>query len=443
MADPGIDLVPPGAPLPPGPSESPLRQTWSWVHDPITFLERNHARFGDRFTVRFARFPPIVMLSDPSDIREVLAADPEVLRSGEANRALQATLGSKSLLVLDGEEHLRERRLLLPPFHGERMRTYRDLIVEATERSLAEWPRDTPFATAPWMRAITLEVILRAVFGVREPERRAELGRALSRLLDAVTTEPRVLALMLMKPGGPLVDLWTRYAPTVRSLDRLIAEQITRGRERLRTDGPGDDILSLLLEIRDEDGRPLGDRHLRDQLVTLTTAGHETTATALAWALERLVREPGSLERLAAGNDDADAFADSVVAEILRLRPVVPFVIRQLAADARIGDMDVPAGARLAPCAHLVQRRADLYPEPDRFRPDRFLAKPPKGPGWIPFGGGTRRCIGAAFATYEMKGVLTTIARSGRLRAPFPEGEETGRRGLTLAPADGGRVVWE
>ena len=429
--------------LPPGPDESPLRQTLSYVREPIPFLERNRRRYGDRFTIRFARFPTTVILSDPGDIREVLAADPELLRSGEANRALSATLGSKSLLVLDGAEHLRERRLLLPPVHGERMRAYHGLIEDATRRSLARWPQGEPFAAAPRMRAITLEVILRAVFGVREPERVERFGRALTRLLDTVTTELRLLALMLLEPGSRFVELWSRHAPTMRSVNRLIAEQIELGRERLRTEGPGDDILSLLLEARDEEGRPLDDSHLRDELVTLVSAGHETTAASLAWALERLVRTPGAIDRLAGDGEDADAFADSVVAEILRLRPVLPFVIRQLAADATVAGMELAGGVRVAPCSYLVQRRADLYPEPERFVPERFMDGAPSGPGWIPFGGGTRRCIGASFASYEMRIVLRTLARSGRLSAAESQGEPVARRGVVLTPKRGSRIVWQ
>lgn len=429
--------------LPPGPPESPLRQALSWVREPTPFLERNRDRFGDRFTVRFGRFPPTVLLSDPEDIREVLATDPDLLRSGAANESLSTTLGPRSLLVLDGAEHLRERRLLLPPFHGERMRAYRALIEEATRTSLEAWPRGAPFPTAPRMRALTLEVILRAVFGVRERERADRLGRALVRMLDVVTTKPRLLILLLANPGEGSLRAWYRFSPAMRSLNSLIAEQVAHGRRRLEAEGAGDDILSLLLEARDEDGAPLSDSHLRDELVTLVAAGHETTATALAWTLEQLVRDPGSLERLGADGAEGDALADSVATETLRLRPPVPFVVRQLARDATVAGMELPAGVRVAPCGYLVHRRPDLYPDADRFVPDRFLSGPPKGPGWLPFGGGTRRCIGAAFAGYEMRTVLRTVARSGRLSPPPTGREGWGRRGLILTPERGGTVVWE
>jgi cytochrome P450 family 135 len=427
------------ATLPAGPAESPLRQTIAWTRRPFALLDDCSRRYGETFTLRLASMPPMVMLSNPQAVREVFTGDPEVLRAGEANALLAPMLGRRSLLVLDGADHLRERRLMLPPFHGERMRRYGELIAGVAERELGRWPAKAPFRAAPSFRKIALEVIVRAVFGVEEPERMKRLTSALRRLLDASTNPMRVLVLLLVDPGGPAVRAWQRYAPTIRKVDALLYEEI--GRRRADPDAAErEDVLSLLLQARDEDGEPMDDRHLRDELMTLLVAGHETTATALAWAVERLARDQDAYGRLASGDED---YADAVVKETLRLRPVLPIVLRQLAARLRIAGLDLPAGVRAAPCIYLVHRRPEVYPAPEAFRPERFLERPAETYTWIPFGGGTRRCLGGAFAMFEMKTVLQAIARAGRLRAVSPAGERVGRRGLTLMPAAGARVVWE
>jgi cytochrome P450 family 135 len=429
--------------LPPGPRASPVRQAVAWVRRPLGLLEDCRREFGDTFTLRLAGMPPLVMLSDPATIREVLTGDPRTLRSGEANAALQAALGRRSLLLLDGDEHLRERRLLLPAFHGERMRRYGEVIAGVTEREVARWPGDRPLALGPAMRRIALEVIGRAVIGVDEPARLAALTRALRRLLDATTRPARLLLLMTLQPGGPATRAWQRTSPTLRRVDALLYDEIARR----RADGRGagrEDILSLLLQARDEDGAPMGDGHLRDELMTLLVAGHETTATALAWAFERLVRHPAAYDRMQAeaASPDGDAYLDAVVKETLRIRPVVPFVVRQVAEPVELAGRRWPAGVRLAPCVHLVHRRPDVYPDPDAFRPERFLDTPPGTYTWIPFGGGTRRCLGAAFALYEARVVLRVVAASGRLIADRPQDEAIGRRGIALVPARETRVTW-
>jgi cytochrome P450 len=429
--------------LPAGPSNAPLAQTLEWVRRPLPFLEECQRRYGDPFTLRLAGMPPMVMLGDPEAVREVFTGDPEVLRSGEANAFLSAALGPGSLLVLDGPRHLRERKLMLPPFHGERMRRYHELITGVAERRIAAWPADKALPVAPTMRAIALEVIIRAVFGVEEAERLARLERALERLLNATTKPSRVLALLLLDHEGPTVAAWRRHAPTMRAVDSLLLGEI-RARRADPVASDREDILSLLLQSRDEDGRPMSDHQLRDELITLLVAGHETTAAALAWALERLARHPDSFERLRAGAaGDGDDYADAVAKETLRVRTVIPFALRQLAGPFSVADRELPAGARVAPCAHLVHRRPDLYPEPEAFRPERFVDRPASTYGWIPFGGGTRRCLGGAFAVFEMKTVLRVIARTGRIRPAELEGERVARRGLALVPANGGRVLWQ
>jgi cytochrome P450 len=429
--------------LPAGPSNAPLAQTLEWVRRPLPLLEKCRRRYGDPFTLRLAGMPPMVVLADREAVREVFTGDSEVLRSGEANAFLSAALGPGSLLVLDGPRHLRERKLMLPPFHGERMRRYRELITGVAERRIAAWPADKSFPVAPTMRAIALEVIIRAVFGVEEAERLPRLERALERLLNATTKPIRVLALLLLDHEGPTVATWRRHAPTMRTVDSLLLGEI-RARRADKGASDREDILSLLLQSRDEDGRPMSDNQLRDELITLLVAGHETTAAALSWALERLARHPHSFERLRAeAAGDGDDYADAVAKETLRIRTVIPFALRQLARPFSVADRELPAGARVAPCAHLVHRSPDLYPEPEVFRPERFLDRPASTYGWIPFGGGTRRCVGGAFAVFEITTVLRVIARMGRIRPAELEDERVARRGLALVPAHGGRIVWQ
>jgi len=429
--------------LPPGPDRHPLRQTLDYVRRPLPMLEDARRRFGDAFTIRLHGMPPIVVLADPDAIRDAYTADADLLRSGEANQALQAGLGRHSLIVLDGSEHLRERRLLLPSFHGERLRVYGDLIAGVAERRIADWTAGRPLAVARTMRAIALEVILRAVLGVEDPDRMRRAERSLTRFLESATPAHRFLVLLLIRPGGLTMRTWQRYAPTMRRVDAVIYEAIERRRADPRL-AERDDILSLLLQARDEDGQAMPDEHLRDELVTMLAAGHETTATALGWALERVVREPRVLDRLVeevrAG--EGEEYLDAVAKETLRLRTIVPFSIRQLAAPATVGGLDLPTGVRVAPCIHLVHRHPDVYPDPDSFRPERFLERPAGTYTWIPFGGGIRRCLGASFAVFEMKTVLRTLLRAGRPSAPEPDPEPVGRRGITLVPARGARVVW-
>ena len=432
--------MPPGAGsrtlLPPGPPDSSLHQTSKWVRQPLAFLEECEQRYGESFTLRLARQPPMVMLSSPEAVREVFKGDPAVLRAGEANSLLQATLGSSSLLLLDGEEHLRERRLMLPPFHGERMRSYGPLIQDVARREIARWPAERPFEVASSFRRMALEVIVRAVFGVEEPERVERLSAALRGLLDTVTNPFRVLTLLLIKPDGLTVRVWQRYAPTMRRVDALIYDEIRRRRADPRA-SERDDILSMLLP-------GMSDEQLRDELMTLLLAGHETSAAGLAWAVERLARHPDALDRLAAesavGGDD---YLEAAVRETLRARTVLPFVARDLAAPLEIAGWRLPAGVRVTPCIHLLHRRSEAYPEPDAFRPERFLERSADNYTWIPFGGGTRRCLGGAFAMFEMKAVLAELVRLGRPAPASPEDEAVGRRGLALVPADGGRILWQ
>ncbi len=428
------------AALPPGPRRPATLQTFAWVARPLPFLEACRRRYGDWFTVRLAKVGTFVFVADPAAIKEIFTGDPQLLRAGQANAPLAPVVGSRSVLLLDGAEHLRQRRLMLPSFHGERMARYGELMAEITQAELDRWPLREPFALRPRTQAITLEIILRVVFGVREADRLEALRSALIALL-AQSTSPVTMLPWLRRDLGP-ASPWRRFERLRERVDGLIYEEIARRREDPAL-AERDDILSLLLQARDDDGAGMTDGELRDELVTLLVAGHETTATGLAWAFERLLRHAPALERLTAEAraDDGDAYAEAVVQETLRLRPPLPAVGRMLTADAEIAGRRLPAGVRLAPSIHLVHRRADLYPEPAAFRPERFLERPPETYGWLPFGGGVRRCLGASFATFEMKIVLRTILARATLRADDARAEPVRRRAIVLAPGRGGRAV--
>ncbi len=426
--------------LPPGPRLPAFWQTLHWVVRPTDFLDECRREFGDCFRLRFVALGDIVFVADPALIKEVFTGDPDTFRAGEANAVLEPVVGSRSILLLDGQEHLRERRLLLPAFHGERMRAYGELMAAIAQRELDRWPLDAPFALQPRMAAVTLEVILSAVFGLEEGGRRDELRARLRTMIEG--SRSRIGMLPILREDYGDWSLGGRFRLRVRAVDELLLAEIRERRADPRAT-ERDDILSLLLQARDEDGEPMGDHELRDELMTMLVAGHETTATSLAWTFERLVRHPDVLARLLAeieaGEDDA--YLDAVIKETLRLRPILPIVARKLSRDVQLGGYELPEGFVVAPCIYLTHRRADVYPDPDAFRPERFLERPADGYSWLPFGGGVRRCLGAAFATYELKVVLRTILPQVRLRADVAGDEEVVRGGITFVPRHGARVV--
>ena len=423
--------------LPPAPPEPVVVQTLRWLVRPIAFLESCRRRLGDAFSVTFLGFQtPMVMVSDPEVVRAVYSERANGLPPGRSI-ALGPLLGDRSVLLLEGEEHLSRRKLMLPPFHGERMRAYEDAVREITERDIAAWPRGDAFALHPHMQSITLEVILRAVFGVVDEERRAELRRLLPELLEgtgSMALQMRVLVSARLGRGDALASL--RAAQ--ERIDALLMEEIAAR----RASPGGEDILSMLIAARFEDGSAMGDRELRDQLMTLLLAGHETTATGLAWTMDLLLRHPQALARLRdeVREGSSDTYLRAVVQEGLRLRPVVPIAGRRLARDLDAGGLHLPAGTDVTPAIWLTHTRPDLYPEPYAFRPERFLEKPPATYGWIPFGGGVRRCLGAAFAEMEMRVVLTEIVRSAVLEPARSQAERVTRRNITFSPRLGTRV---
>ena len=417
-------------------------QTFAWIARTGPFLERARRRYGDVFSVRIAQEGTWVMLSKPDHVRQVFTGDPKVFHAGEANAILRPVVGENSLLTLDEQAHMSQRKLLLPPFHGERMQRYGDLMREVAEREIATWPTGEPLQLWPRMQAVTLEVIMRAVFGMEEGARLDRLRQVLRTTLDWATRPTQMFLLASLGPHR--VEKLPYFTGRFEEVDNLIYDEIRERRHSPDLE-EREDIMSMLLLARHEDGSPMSDVELRDELMTLLVAGHETTATSLAWGIERLVRHPDKLERL---HDEAlageDEYIDAVAKETLRLRPVIPIVVRRLTEPVEIGGWQLPAGVKVAPCIYLVHRHADAYqPDPTAFRPERFLEQPAGTYTWIPFGGGVRRCIGGSFAVFEMKAVLSAIARSTLLRPVRPEREHVVRRAITMTPNRGAEVIVE
>jgi cytochrome P450 len=404
-------------------------------------MEELQRRHGDMFTVQIANEGTWVFLAHPDAVKQVFTGDPRLLHAGEANRILLPLLGHHSVLLLDDAAHMRQRKLMLPPFHGERMRRYQEVMAEAAREEIERWPLGEPYAVRDATQRITLDVIMRTVFGVQDEQRRARLMAILGHVLEWGGDPKRMAMLAVL---GPRHAASSRMFQRVREpADELIYQEI-RGRRGAPDLDERDDVLSMLLGARHDDGSPMSDDELRDELMTLLVAGHETTASSLAWAVERLVRHPEALARLReeaqAGGSD---YADAVCKETLRLRPILSLVVRRLKEPMEIGGRLLPAGVTVAPCIYLVHRRPDIYPDPLAFRPERFLETAAGTYSWFPFGGGVRRCLGASFALIEMRIVLQELVKRLDLRAADPQPERFVRRAITNAPRRGGEVVAE
>jgi cytochrome P450 len=403
-------------------------------------MEHWRAELGETFHASVHGPGELVFISDPASLKKLFAADRVNTIAPGRNIILGPLLGPGSLLLQEGSEHLRRRKLMLPPFHGERMRAYEKVISAAAEHSVASWPVGTPFPLHPSMQAITLEVILRAVFGITDERRRDELSGALVQILGA-TASPRAVGFIV--PGLRRTPMYRRLDGLSTRIDELLAAEITERRADPEL-GERDDILSMLVGARFDDGSRMEDAELRDQLMTLLLAGHETTATGLAWTFDLLFRNPDAFARL---TDEVRAgefeYLDAVIEESLRVRPVVPFTGRELREPAGLGGYELDAGTIVMAAISLTHTRPDLYPEPYAFRPERFLEGEAETYSWIPFGGGTRRCIGAAFAQFEMRVALETILRSCELRPGSDRPERAVRRNVTLSPAGGTLAVLE
>lgn len=401
--------------------------------DPDGFFASVHRRHGDVFKLRLLR-EEWVAIAHPDAVREVFSYGPEQLDSGAANQALSPALGTRNLLLLDGEEHLHRRRIVLPPFHGERMRAYERTIRTAASDQIAKWPLHEPVAALPRMQELTFAVIMRCVFGVQD-EHVGALGDALRDMLAWLTDMRRVLFFFVVGPER--LNSVPAFRRQLARVDSEILAEVAR-RRSLGDLAERDDILSMLVQAVDEQGEGLSDLELRDELMTLLTAGHETTATLLSWAIHDLARDAASQERLVA---EGGEFADAVITETLRLHPPTGGVVRRLREPLTIAGYELPAGTDVLPITLLAQRRPDQYPRPWRFDPTRFVgAKPPPG-AWFPFGGSVRRCIGAAFAQFEAKIVLEELFGALSFQPVGQRAERTSRRAIVLVPAKGARVV--
>jgi cytochrome P450 len=425
---------------PPGSRAPSLLQAADYARDPLGFLIKLQRRYGEIFSLKFPFFGRLYYVADPALVKAMFTGPPAQFHAGEANATvLEPALGPNSVLTLDDAPHMQQRKLLLPPFHGERVRGYGDLIRETTVKQMETWPVGKTFALRSHTQRITLAVIMRAVFGVHDEERLTRFEALIddfSKRVGLITTFPALRK--NFGPGSP----WPRFLRSREKLDEFIYEEIGLRRAEVERGAEGhDDVLSLLLQARHDDGSPMSDEELRDELVTVLGAGHETTATGLAWAMERLLRTPRVLAKLrdsiAAGEDD---YLDATVKETLRARPVIVDVARRLTAPAEIGGYELPEGSFVMAAIAALHYREDLFPQPEQFRPERFLEEKADTYAWIPFGGGVRRCIGAAFAEYEMRIVLREFVSRAALSAPDQRPEKVRVRNITLAPGKGTRV---
>lgn len=441
------------AALPPGPRSPAAWQLLRYSHSPLPFLEACARRYGDPFTVRWAGYGRFVMLASPDAVRDVFRGDPHVLHSGEGNEFLSATVGENSVLVLDDEPHARQRRVLLPPLKGERMRSFFDAMQAATREAVHAWSVGRTLPMIDPMQDITLRVMLQVVLGLRTAAELDDFAGKVQRVLELGRGR---YGLILVKVLPVELLQRTRWLPFYRrqhELDQALFACIERCR-RLPAADRGESILADLLAAAHEDARPLSNQEIRDALLTLIFAGHDTTSVALAWALEQIVSRPDvvakiieELQRTTGGGPPrADQlnqleYLDAAIRESLRVRTIMPFVVRLTKQAFTAGGREYPPGVVLCPCNHLVHRREDLYPEPEMFRPERFLERHYAAHEWFPFGGGNRMCLGMAFALYEMKVVLSTLFATVRLARPSDGRSLPIRRGLALAPHDGARMT--
>jgi cytochrome P450 len=428
--------------LPPGPRQPSLVQTIGWWTRPIATLERHRARYGKRFTIRLLATPPFVMLSDPGEVKELMTAPPDVLHPGEGARILEPVVGTNSVILLDEGAHIEQRKLMLPAFHGEKMQRLAGLMAEVAEREAASWPRDVPIALHPRLQALTLEVILRAVFGLDPGERLNALRDRLTAILE-IGARPASMIPPLQRNLGPLTPL-PRFEQLRDEADALIFELIDERRHEEGAAYERDDVLSMLLAARHEDGSPMSGQELRDELMTLLVAGHETTASELAWAFERLVHEPAVLRRLVdeIDRDDGDEYVMATIQETLRRKPVLPNAAPRLVKQpVEIGGWSYPPDVCLVANAYLVHHDPEIYDDPYAFRPERFLDSPPGTYTWIPFGGGRRRCLGASFALLEMRLVLRAVLARAEVHPGGQGVELSRRRSITLSPRRGALTI--
>jgi cytochrome P450 len=410
----------------------------AWTR-PAASFERMRRRYGKRVTIRLPMQPPIVVLSDPEEIKELLTAPPDVIHPGEGARLLEPIVGRNSVILLDEDEHLEQRKLLLPAFHGEKMQRLVGLMTELAEREVESWPTGVPVGLHPRFQRLTLEIILRAVFGLDQGERLDDLRDVLTEVLEFSLNPVSVV---------PQAQNYLGWWGPVKRFNRLFAqanELIFKVIEERRAgDGGGDDVLAMLLSARHEDGSEMSPEELRDELMTALVAGHETTASQLAWTFERLAREPRVTRKLVEELDagESDEYLTATVHEILRLKPVIPNAEPRLTKQpVTIGGYDYPAGVLLFASGFLVHHDPAIYPDPFAFRPERFVGNSPGTYTWLPFGGGRRRCLGASFAIQEMKIAIRAVLERYQVAPANPKAETTRRRSITFSPREGATVV--
>jgi cytochrome P450 family 135 len=425
--------------LPPGPRMPRALQALGWAQRPYPFMKRCHERYGDVFTLRILHSGTWVFLADPDDVKAVFTAPAGSLGVALANPLLLPVLGPRSVMLLEEPGHMTRRRLMLPPFHGKRMGADAEMMAAVTREVVRSWPTGEPFELWPHMQAITQEVIMRSVFGPDEVGRLGRLRTLLHQLTQALNDPGR------LRMAAALGPRWLARSGGFRAamapVEAALLEEVDR-RRRVGENGRRD-IVSLLIEARYENGSPLGERELRDELMTLLTDG--PTSSSLAWVFERLLRHPEKLARLQeeVRSGEEDVYMDAVVKETLRLCPPVPVVVRRLLEPLELGGHMLPAGTTVAPCVYLIHRNEEIYPNPRHFLPERFLEQPPGTYSWIPFGGGTRRCLAASYAELEMKRVLRTVLREVDLRPADSTSERARRSAISFSPDKRGRVVAE
>jgi len=441
--------------LPPGPQKSSFLQLIQWTNNPLKLLEDSTQTYGDPFTLKLRSNKPFVFFSDPGSIKEILSKDFDNLDSGKGNYILLPIVGEHSILLLDGTDHSRQRKLVFPPFHGEKIRHYGDIIVETTEKVAKAWVVNQPFSMRSSMQEITLEVIMQAVFGISDSERHTQLKSRLTKSLElaggSVLRSSLLFFPALQKdfPGSP----WRNFLNRQQAIHQLLQSEIEQRRNNNQP--AGKDVLSLLMSAKDEAGQPMSDVELRDQLITLLFAGHETTATALAWAFYWIYKLPAVKNKLLAElehiTDLSDiktlnqlSYLDAFCQETLRIYPVAIMTFpRVTRSTVRIGNYEYPPDTLLTPCIYLLHHREDIFPNSNQFQPERFLEKEFSPYEFMPFGGGIRRCIGDAFAPMEMKIVLATILKQFSLNLAEKKAVKPVRRGVTVAPAGGVKMVLE
>ncbi len=435
-------MPPRSQPLPPGPPLPRVLQTAGFLLAGPRFLEACRRRYGDAVTLRTLFDERFVMVFDPELVRQVFQGSNHQLHAGEANALLGPILGERSVLLLDGAEHLRHRRLLLPPFHGQRMLAHAETMRACADLEIDSWPVREPFALLSSLQSLTLRVILQAVFGYQPGPAEEELRRRLRAMVEPLARSRGLLMISAVLRGRREGRGAAEFQARKRAVDEILYEEI--GRRRKQPDlAERDDVFSALLLARDEQGAQLTDREVRDELLTLLLAGHETTATGLAWTFDLLLHDRRVLE-LARGRRE-DGYLDAVVKEALRIRPVIPGIGRVVRDQPfALNGYEVPPGIEINPSIRTIHRRADLYPSPSRFTPERFLgADAPDTYTWLPFGGGTRRCLGASFALMEMRVILARVLERAQLRAADPRVAKAQFRAITLSPKGGVRVIQE